>query len=201
MPGADQVTKGDRRTTRHPCEEPGTVTALTTPKGEQSITHSCHNPFPAAAPAASSRAGNAEPPIALWLMCQKCSYAARAVTFRDWGPTLPCQSPAHQELGRDVLVRDVVLRELERDREHVGAVHGHPRRRVRLLEAGAGKAGLAPVEGANIIQPEEAALEEAVAVGVLLVGPPVRGARSVVGRHTIIVACALSYQLKLMRSL
>ena len=66
----------------------------------------------------------------------------------------------------------VLARELERDREHVQAVHPHPARAVGLLEVAAGRQRRAAVEDADVVEAEEAALEDVLALGVLAVHPP-----------------------------
>ena len=63
-------------------------------------------------------------------------------------------------------------RELDRDLEHVLAEQRHPRGAVGLLEVAAGRQRRAAVEHADVVQPEEAALEHVVAGAVLAVDPP-----------------------------
>ena len=57
-------------------------------------------------------------------------------------------------------------------REHVQAVHRHPARAVGLLEVAAGRQRRAAVEDADVVEAEEAALEDVVALRVLAVHPP-----------------------------
>jgi len=68
-----------------------------------------------------------------------------------------------EELAREILVGAVLLGELERDAHQIEAIHRHPRRRVGLLEAHPGRQRLAPVEDRDVVEPEEAALEDVVA--------------------------------------
>ena len=65
-----------------------------------------------------------------------------------------------------------MLREGERELEHVLAEHRHPRRAVGLLEAAAGRQRRAAVEHADVVEPEEPALEHVAAGGILAVDPP-----------------------------
>ena len=76
------------------------------------------------------------------------------------------------ELARHVLVGLVRAGELHRDAEHVQAVHRHPAGAVGLLDVPAGGQRRAPVEHADVVQPQEAALEHVAALGVLPVHPP-----------------------------
>ena len=66
----------------------------------------------------------------------------------------------------------VLARQLEGDGQHVQAEHAHPGGAVGLLEVAAGRQRRAAVEDADVVQPEEAALEDVAAVGVLAVDPP-----------------------------
>jgi len=77
-----------------------------------------------------------------------------------------------EELRRDVLVGRVLPGQLERDREHVQAVHAHPGGAVRLLDAVAGRQRCRTVEDADVVEPEEATLEDVLPLGVLPVHPP-----------------------------
>ena len=72
-----------------------------------------------------------------------------------------------EELGRHVLVDGVLAGQFERDDEHVQAVHAHPGRAVRLLEVAAGRQRRAAVEDADVVEAEEAALEDVVPLGSL----------------------------------
>jgi hypothetical protein len=76
------------------------------------------------------------------------------------------------EFARDILVSVVHDRQLERDRTHVQAIHRHPARAVRLRQSPAARQRLRPVKDADVVEPEEAALEYVVALDVLAVDPP-----------------------------
>ena len=71
------------------------------------------------------------------------------------------------EIGR---VAPVAVQD-QRDRAHADRVERHPRRGVRLLERLA-RLQMRPVDGPDVVEPEEAALEDVRAVGVLAVDPP-----------------------------
>ncbi len=77
-----------------------------------------------------------------------------------------------QELQDEVLVGRVAFGEDERQLEHVLAEQRHPRSAVGLLEAAAGRQRCAAVEHADVVEPEEPALEDAAAARVLAVDPP-----------------------------
>ena len=77
-----------------------------------------------------------------------------------------------EELGGQVLVGVVVLGEHQGDLQQVQAVHGHPDGAVGLLEAAVDGQGGRAVDGADVVQAQEAALEDVVAGGVLAVDPP-----------------------------
>ena len=76
------------------------------------------------------------------------------------------------ELDDHVLVGRVVGGELDREFQHVLAEEGHPRRAVRLLQVAAGGQRRAAVEDADVVEAEEAALEDVLAEAVLAVHPP-----------------------------
>ena len=77
-----------------------------------------------------------------------------------------------EELRGDVLVGRVLLGQLERDREHVEAVHRHPRGAVGLLDLAAPRQWRRAIEEPDVVEAEEAALEDVLALGVLAVDPP-----------------------------
>src|SRR5204862_5534452 len=56
--------------------------------------------------------------------------------------------------------------------QHAGAVEGHPRGAVGLLEMAAVREALVAVDDADVVEAEKAAGENAVAVLVLAVYPP-----------------------------
>src|SRR5262249_55999459 len=66
----------------------------------------------------------------------------------------------------------VLARQLQRDPQHVEAVHAHPGGAVGLLEVAAGRQRRRAVEDPDVVEAEEAALEDVPAVGVLAVDPP-----------------------------
>ena len=65
-----------------------------------------------------------------------------------------------------------MARQFQRDAQHVERVHGHPAGAVGLLQAAAVGQGLAAVEDADVVQPQEATLEDVGAFHVLAVHPP-----------------------------
>ncbi len=77
-----------------------------------------------------------------------------------------------EELRGHVFVRAVVARELERDCQHVEAEHGHPAGSIALVEPRPAGERVVPIEHADVVQAEEAALEDIAAVRVLAVHPP-----------------------------
>ena len=91
----------------------------------------------------------------------------RAAVDRDRDPL-----EVRDELQRHVAVRGVVPRQLDGDLQHPLAVEGHPGRAVRLLERPAARQRRRAVEDPDVVEPEEAALEEVAAVDVLAVDPP-----------------------------
>src|SRR5207253_2996068 len=77
-----------------------------------------------------------------------------------------------EELRRQTFVGAVILREYQGDEHEVEAEHAHPARRVRLFEHRAVGERVASVNGGDVVEPEEAALEDVVALRVHLVHPP-----------------------------
>ena len=63
-------------------------------------------------------------------------------------------------------------RQLDRDLEHVLAEQRHPGGAVRLLEVAAGRQRRAAIEDADVVEPEESALEQVAAAAVLAIHPP-----------------------------
>ena len=70
----------------------------------------------------------------------------------------------------DVLVARAGRRQLECDGEQVQAVHAHPARRVGLLEDAALRERVGAIEDADVVETEEAAVEDVVTGGVLAAG-------------------------------
>ncbi len=77
-----------------------------------------------------------------------------------------------EELGGHALVHRPLPGQLQRNAEHPEGVEGHPGGAVGLVDVPAGGQGGAAVEEADVVETEEAALEDVVAVGVLAVHPP-----------------------------
>src|SRR5262245_21569773 len=77
-----------------------------------------------------------------------------------------------EEFARDVFVGRVLACELQRDCQHVEAVHAHPASCVRLLYVTAGWQGRAAVKDADIVETEEAALKDISALGIFAIHPP-----------------------------
>ena len=76
------------------------------------------------------------------------------------------------ELEGHVLVDGVVGGQLDGELEHVLREEGHPGGAVRLLQVAAGGQRRAAVEDADVVEAEEAALEDVLAEPVLAVHPP-----------------------------
>ena len=76
------------------------------------------------------------------------------------------------ELRRQVLIGRIALRQLHADFEHVLTEQRHPGRPVGLFEIAPGRQRRAAVEDANVVEAQEAALEEVLAEPVLAVCPP-----------------------------
>src|SRR5215831_16138031 len=72
-----------------------------------------------------------------------------------------------EELRGDVLVNGILPSQLQRNRQHIQAVHAHPSRAVRLLDMTACGERRAAIEDADIVQPEKPTLENILAFGVL----------------------------------
>ena len=77
-----------------------------------------------------------------------------------------------QELLGHILVARIVARQLDGDLQHVLAEQRHPGGPVGLFEVAARRQRRAPVEHADVVEPEEAALEHVVAARVFAVNPP-----------------------------
>ena len=77
-----------------------------------------------------------------------------------------------EEFRGDIFVNRIFARELERHPHHVEAKHSHPARAVALLEVAAVRQRRATIEDADVIEPEEAALENIFPFGILPVHPP-----------------------------
>ena len=73
----------------------------------------------------------------------------------------------------DILVHRVILRQNERDLQHVLAIESHPSCTVRLVEVTARGKGSTAIEDANVVEPEESACKNILPLRVLPVDPPV----------------------------
>ena len=76
------------------------------------------------------------------------------------------------ELAGDIFIGGIFARQFQRDGHQVQTVHGHPAGAIGLLDKAAAGQRLAAVEDADIVQAQEAALEDVPAFGVLAVHPP-----------------------------
>ena len=76
------------------------------------------------------------------------------------------------ELERHVRVVRIGHRQLDGDLEHVLAEEGHPGGAVGLLQVAAGRQRRAAVEHADVVQAQEAALEDVPPGAVLAIDPP-----------------------------
>ena len=79
---------------------------------------------------------------------------------------------SYYELGCHILIRRVGSRDLESHVHEVQGIHGHPAGAVSLFDVSARRQLSAPVEYADVVEPQKTALEDVVALGVLAVHPP-----------------------------
>src|SRR5207237_1272636 len=77
-----------------------------------------------------------------------------------------------EELDGHRLVYGIFLGQLKGDAHHVQAEHGDPAGAVRLFENRAVEKRLAAVDDGDVVQPQKAAFEDAVAFAIDLVDPP-----------------------------
>src|SRR6266849_4189761 len=77
-----------------------------------------------------------------------------------------------EEFAGDVFVGLIVLGEFKSDGHHVEAEHAHPTSAVGLFEVAARGEGRGAVENSDIVETEEAALKNIVAVGIFSIDPP-----------------------------
>ena len=132
----------------------------------------------------SSRTAAAAPPCERTLRRWRCRRAAAARRSRSRPPRPTCppgprwfiaaaiQRKCSTNLTRPCPRRAGRGRELDGDLEHVLAEQRHPGRAVRLLQIAAGRQRRAAVEDADVVEAEEAALEDVLAEAVLAVHPP-----------------------------
>jgi len=77
-----------------------------------------------------------------------------------------------EELGREPFIGLVLFRQLQRDPHHVQAEEAHPSGAVGLFENRAAGQPLAAIDHGDVVQAEESAFENIVALAINLVHPP-----------------------------
>src|SRR3954452_7430979 len=77
-----------------------------------------------------------------------------------------------EELRRDIFIGGIGHRQLEGHHHQVQAIHAHPAGRIALLKTTAVREWCAAIEDADIVEPEEAALKDVLAIGVLAIDHP-----------------------------
>ena len=77
-----------------------------------------------------------------------------------------------EKFGSDVFVDMVGERQLERNAHQVERVHRHPRSAVGLVDVTPARQRFVPVEYADVVEPQEPALENISALDILAVDPP-----------------------------
>src|SRR6266516_1421392 len=77
-----------------------------------------------------------------------------------------------EEFRRYILVNWIFTREFDRDPQHVEAKHSHPACAIALLKTAAVRERLVAIEHANVIKPQETALEDIVTLVIFAVHPP-----------------------------
>src|SRR6185369_14733421 len=77
-----------------------------------------------------------------------------------------------EEFRGQVLINVVMLRQLQRHPQQVEREHGHPTGAVGLAKESSSGQRFAAIEHADVVESEEAALEQISAVGVFPVHPP-----------------------------
>src|SRR5215472_9072136 len=77
-----------------------------------------------------------------------------------------------KEFAGDALIGWILPSEFESDGQHIEAIHAHPTGSVRLFKMPAGRQGSGAVKDADVVEPEEAALEYVHALGVFSIHPP-----------------------------
>src|SRR5206468_10196935 len=80
-----------------------------------------------------------------------------------------------EEFRGDVFVNWIFTSQLQRDAQHVEAKHSHPACAIALLKAAAVRERCVAIEHADVIEPQETALENVVALGIFAVHPPGKG--------------------------
>src|SRR5215472_3683775 len=86
-----------------------------------------------------------------------------------------CAGDVHEvfpEFTGYVFVSKIFAREFQRNGQQVERVHSHPAGSVGLLNVSAGGQWSTTIEHTNVIQPQEAALEDVHSLCVFAVHPP-----------------------------
>src|ERR1700739_4591261 len=77
-----------------------------------------------------------------------------------------------KKFAGDIFISGIVLCKLQRDRQHVQALHTHPASAVGLLEVSAGWQGSGSVKNSDIVETQKAALEDIGAIRIFPIHPP-----------------------------
>src|SRR5437870_8555088 len=77
-----------------------------------------------------------------------------------------------EELAGQIFIARVLACQFDRDLQHVQAVHSHPTGAVGLFDVTACRQRSRTIEDADVIQSQEATLENITAFGVLAIDPP-----------------------------
>src|SRR5579884_1239932 len=77
-----------------------------------------------------------------------------------------------KELASNIAIVAIFLREFQRNRQHIQAIHRHPTGPIGLLNVGSIWQPCVAIEDTNIIQTQEASLKDILPVVILDVHPP-----------------------------
>ena len=77
-----------------------------------------------------------------------------------------------KEFAGHIFVGPIVSGELQRNRQHVEAVHAHPTGGIRLFNVAAGRQRRTPVEHPDVVEAEKPPLEDVLSIGVFTIHPP-----------------------------
>ncbi len=77
-----------------------------------------------------------------------------------------------EKFARHIFVGWVLASQLQRDGQHIQAIHPHPTGAVRLLEMSSGGQRLRTVEYPDVVEPQKPALKYVHAIRVLAIYPP-----------------------------
>ncbi len=77
-----------------------------------------------------------------------------------------------EELAGDIFVSNIFLGEFQGNGQHIQAVHAHPTGAVGLFEMSTSGERGGAIEDSDIVESQEAALENVGAVGILAIHPP-----------------------------